>query len=780
MTRLPSIAALRAPATPPWRMWARVSGLALLLTLVMVRAPEPMQVDPQSAYDTTLYEALRRGQVWGEALITTDGPLRGAQVPGYASGSIWMAMSWQIAGNLLLALLLVGSAWRLSRVRRWWALGLLGIVLARAPELAPWIAMILLGHELVRNDGRPPWLVVSAGALAFLGLSSLGHLLLGSLAITLALIRHRPRSERLLVSAVFVATLPLGWLALGQPLRGLGLWWQHAMPALLNTSALWRVHDLSGVKFWAALAGLALATLLILCRRSATRREPMLVLVFLAGAAALAWKAQALQPFGNPGVYFTTVVAAAFLLLHSGVRPVAAGAVIALALIGHIRWTPIMFAEGLGHFNRQLVLNVRMLAALPDLRSQLHAKLGEIRAQYQLPRVKAVVGGSTIDVVGAGPTRALLNGLQLRARPAPLPALVRTPEIGQLNRRTLIGENAPAFILQRVQPPTNVPAPAEDPTVQLELYRRYALVLEENGFLLWQRREAVEPAPQEQIRSGELRLSESLPLSPAASDQGLWIEFDLRPTLLGHLRRLFDDLAEPGLVVRDDAGYALHFALPPAAASQGLLVDPFLRGEVDMIRLQTGAAPFRTIGLAVTAPPRVRWLWSQRVSYRLHAVPGPGVTSNTLPDEVLARYALLNRLPIAAQYAFNLDVLPGDDGQPIMFTHPNSVIEFALASHDRRVRADFGMLAGSHRGGNRTDGVDFAIEHIAGDGSHTVLYHRHLDPLVEPDDRGQQSIEIDLPKPVSGRILLRTYNPPDRQAAWDWSYWKQIAIEPAP
>lgn len=57
-----------------------------------------------------------------------------------------------------------------------------------------------------------------------------------------------------------------------------------------------------------------------------------------------------------------------------------------------------------------------------------------------------------------------------------------------------------------------------------------------------------------------------------------------------------------------------------------------------------------------------------------------------------------------------------------------------------------------------------------------MLLHRYLNPAEEPSDRGHQEFDLALPR-ASGRLLLRTFNPAYRNAAWDWAYWRQATIE---
>lgn len=277
---------------PGWRHWVPLGLGVLLLTLALIRPPQVVTPEPDRSYQTVLYETVRQGRSWGDALITTDGPLAALQAPGYINGSVWMAMSWQIAGNLLLAAVLIGAAFRLTWSRRWWALGFLGIILARQPTLAPWLIMVLLGHDLVRRWDREPRDVLPfAGLLGFLALSSLGHLLVGLLAVGLMLATPRPPLAKALGGASFLGALAGGWLLLGQSPDSLVLWLVRGLPALGSTSPLLRAESISPFIPWAIMTTFAL--LIGGARHPAAgndRHTFRPAMLFLFGSLWLAWK----------------------------------------------------------------------------------------------------------------------------------------------------------------------------------------------------------------------------------------------------------------------------------------------------------------------------------------------------------------------------------------------------------------------------------------------------------------------------------------------------------
>jgi hypothetical protein len=772
----------RSKAIPPQRPQYASTLISVILTLIfalmLVRKPMLIGIDSLAAYQGLLYETLRLGLPWHQAIATTDGPLAAVQSPGYAGGSIWMAMSWQIGGNLMLAAILIAALRPLSHGARWAAWAALTIILARLPTLAPWLATMVVAWSLIQiPQPHTRAILVRAGLLGFLGLSSIGHLLLGTLAVIIALMTLATRPARIATFVGFFGVLTISWMALGQPLVALPGWIQQALSLLPQTAAQFRTGDPAApLRGWAAFAfaGLAatLASLAVRRRRSDPRAKPAIVLLF--GAALLSWKAQALQPFGLPAIAFVTLATAALLATRVGAPRWIAGLAAGIAGAGLICSEPLIVTDGIGHFNRLLVYNVETLRALPTLRSTLQQSLRQAAEAHALPAIRADVGTARVIVMGAGPGYALFNQLVLTPRPAPLPEMVRSDDLVRRNRAILDAPDAPTFVLQRLYSTEGRATALEDSGLQLEVQRRYSVQREEKGIVLW-RRKAEPPSTPALITEGTLALDDRLSLPPMTTE-GLSLEIDYTPSWLERALAWIDDAAAPGIRVEDAEGHRLYYTLWPSAGRGGFLIAPFIRGEPDLHRLQSGATVPTVVSLTPTAPVWRRWLAASSVRYRLYAEPELGVAGDALDAKLLDRYQLFSRGPVATASPYAIGVFPEVDGTPISFAHPPTTLEFATTANDQGVRGSFGLIDGAYRNGNATDGVDFSIEFIADDGTRTVLLHRWLNPRANAGDRGRQTFDFTLPSGRAGRLILRTDNPAARGAAWDWSYWGPVSI----
>lgn len=731
----------------------------LLLTLAMVRVPVSMDVDPLSSHRAQLYESFRRGLNWAE-MATPEGPLTALQTPAYLSGSLWMALTWQIAGNLLLAGVLVGAAWRLPWSQRAWALACLAGVLARWPELAPWLVIVVLGHDLIRAwDREPATLLPGAALLGFLSLFSAGHLLLAAAAIGFTVFTARPPLAKILAAAAFLLGWAGGGIVLGQSLPGLALWLWRELPALWSTSAALRHVDVTPFATWAFICALGFATVLVRFHGSAPVRQRSLPGgLFLAVAVWLAWKTIALQAYGMPLIYFGTIMLAGFILWHHGCRTRWAAALLVLGLTGLARGHPDFLPGVLGHFNRQMVFNSRQFASGTQFRTDLRAQVSALRNAHGWPKLQAIIGRATVGADAGALPRAMLNNLAVVYPPA-----------------TRTGPGAPEFVVQRLSASVGQPAAFADAPAQLALYRNYGLQAEESGVLLWRRNSTGTPAPVP-VAAGTVRFGEPLKL-PAVADTAYWLELDVQPGVLGRAWSVLDELTAPGLIVRNEHDEAVRYALPPAVAARGFLIDPLIRGDMEFQRWQRGGRPPRVTEVTVVVPPASAWLWSARFNYRLYQVSGLTLAGDALRDAPGVAFRAFSRRPVGSAHTISFIESASGDPAALFFVHPGSLLEFTVHGTDRRIRGSFGIAPGAYARPGQTDGVDFSIEFLGLDGRRSVLLHRHLDPGVEAADRAVQEFDLALPGATDGRLLLRTSNPPWRGAAWDWAFWQNVVIE---
>jgi 4-amino-4-deoxy-L-arabinose transferase-like glycosyltransferase len=177
-----------------------------------------------------------------------------------------------------------------------------------------------------------------------------------------------------------------------------------------------------------------------------------------------------------------------------------------------------------------------------------------------------------------------------------------------------------------------------------------------------------------------------------------------------------------------------------------------------------------------------------RVYRRLQ--PGEAPDENTamppLPAAVAAQLTLGTLThpltPLMASAPHGADRLMSD-GRVKYFAHAPAVLSYRVPAGAAALRGGFGIEAAAYADDNKgpTDGAEFVILWRPPGGKEQVLLRRLLRPREEAGDRPIQSFRVALPATVAGAELELAINPgPAGNAASDWTYWIDLALENSP
>ena len=126
--------------------------------------------------------------------------------------------------------------------------------------------------------------------------------------------------------------------------------------------------------------------------------------------------------------------------------------------------------------------------------------------------------------------------------------------------------------------------------------------------------------------------------------------------------------------------------------------------------------------------------------------------------------------------------LPGNwlDGQPVQMIEPPAELSWNLDGTERSIQVDFGIHPKAYTEGV-TDGAEFIVELRMPGQPSLQIFHRLLDPMRQPGDRGRLSGEVDLPPYPPGTVLVvRTTAGKNGNSAWDWVYFSGLRFSHSP
>ncbi|MGD1918419.1 MAG: hypothetical protein ACFCAD_05750 [Pleurocapsa sp.] len=101
-----------------------------------------------------------------------------------------------------------------------------------------------------------------------------------------------------------------------------------------------------------------------------------------------------------------------------------------------------------------------------------------------------------------------------------------------------------------------------------------------------------------------------------------------------------------------------------------------------------------------------------------------------------------------------------------------------LSGSEIKLSVDFGVLEQAVVDGlaqNLGNGVEFKIFALKSDGKKKLLFARSLQPMENKDDRGKQTISVDIDQTNTSQLILETLSRED--PSFDSSYWSNLKLE---
>lgn len=205
---------------------------------------------------------------------------------------------------------------------------------------------------------------------------------------------------------------------------------------------------------------------------------------------------------------------------------------------------------------------------------------------------------------------------------------------------------------------------------------------------------------------------------------------------------------------------AARFGLSPQPAARSGPDDLYLPATLDPSTLASGAAG---------ASPTLQLL----------TVPAVDAFSLGLKTETLSGIdpAIFDPQPVAVRSQYG--VSPAElGGRPVLNAHAPSELVFRPGPGRRHFHAVVGLADGAYAAGQAavTDGIVIEVFVSVPGGPKQLLLHRQLDPARTASDRGPQTIELELPQPFPGELLLRLGNGPAGNPTNDWAYVAKIGF----
>ncbi len=778
-----------APTESAGRRLARVAAPALvgaLLWLNWFAPPAPPGIDLDSSWMAVLADAAVEGRRFGEEVVFTFGPL-GWLASFHLTPEAWDGkMLWEFLGKGAIAATLVLFGLRLSAPRRWFFYAAVLCFGGLFADTVPLLVIVVAVLGWVFPGRTPPWAfaVVLAGLAVLAQIKFTYSLLILAgvlLAVTSAVATRRWRHGAA-VAAGFAVAYPLAWIAAGQRVSDLPVYWAGSLEVARGYAPAMGL-DSSLAVLLTGLAVLAGCGVFLLSRLRLREDRGWIApaTLFLGAAVALAWKHGFTRADGHVVGFFTVVA-----LLTLAVPPLLgarrdwplAAAMIALCFLGIRLSDPWLGSNVLTLAEHRVRRGWADVASASTLRTRFDEAHSAATAALDQSALAARIGDATVDLIGHEQGRLLLGGFNHSPRPVFQGYSAYTPRLAAKNLEFFRSERAPTFVVARLETIDGRHPMSDDALVLAELLRRYDVVDETQEHLLMHRREP-RPGPRDFELVDQLVtnvvLGQTVHLPPA-DGFAQWIRIVGYPTTLGKLRSAFVRPPVLFLILIETSGRETIHRLVLPTAAQGFIVNPLIENVTDyaLLARELQWKAVQAIRLEAARPDEAEFWVGAGVSISSM----PEFPSAHLDPEAMAyEGGIANRAPERVHSDVTKMVLRDEIRAEYLVHAPGEMVFSAVGA--KRLSGVFRITEGAYTGEGVTDGADFLVEAVLGDGSTLELWRRRLAPLNEPRDRGFQDFSVELPEGVV-TVRLRTLPGPVGNTDWDWTTWSELRFSSSP
>jgi hypothetical protein len=604
--------------------WARRLGWILLIALAwlaLINPPVVEEIGVDPSWQAALARFFKMRAQAGVDYIFTFGPLGYLFTPAFDNDLFWLRYFVELLFKLIAAAVLVSAAGRLPNLfcrMAWLAVIIFFLpVSAEGPDAlypdAQYLLLILvIGARLLRARRLSPWSLAGTALLAWLSLIKFTFLLLSAWVVVVAASHYLLAGcKRLSLAVVGVSTgaFIVLWLLVGQALTNI--------PAFLRGS--WetaagyaQAMALEGGQAETALGLLVLALVILqfaLVVRCAPGRAGYLSFCLMAGAAlALSWKHGFIRHDAHAFAFFTFAMGAVLMPLMF-CRPerwllftnqVLVGACIILGTVG-IHWSSKTkgdadFAAQM--FWSQLKVKWAYVASPEWTRRRLLTLKPPSWEHWQLPKMSAIIGNGSVDLLSSNLSILFVNGLNWRPRPVFQSYSAYTPYLLAANARFFASDRAPEHLIVALSPIDKRFPPTEDCLALEEIFRHYAPVTLEKECVLLKRISSTF-AKREAITLIDRRVTFGEEVELPAENAGFQLMFlKFQPTWWGTLRSLVYKPPSIWMTAATTEKGQLRYRIVPALASSGFLINPFLDNYDDLLKVYGKPGPTRVRSVA--------------------------------------------------------------------------------------------------------------------------------------------------------------------------------------
>ena len=630
-------------ATAPGPIWPAVTAsfvVALGVLSVPAAAPD-LGID--SSWCAVLAWAHQAGLRFGHDVVFTYGPLGYLLAPYCVVPPKETLILFNAALCFHVSLGLCLLSWRL---KVFWRVLLLGIFIFESSNAQVKADLILETGLfcwgllcLVEAGQRRSFCAAGFALLAGLsGLIKVMYLFTGAfsvvaLVLSLSLSGDWKTSYRLMGG--FAAVLLFCWLACGQPLADFGSFVINGIVVSREYGEAAGLGGLPMLRWLGVLLGLITLGAVVLqvwCAGESGARfrgwQRLLVLGWVSGLLLLVWKHGLVRLDRQHFFDLSGFAVVSALGLHAlpsnqsrfrlAARAISLVCCLLSVLIVHWAFLPA-WLPSLTQITNQWVWNSGWLFC-PEKNHRLQEPgLLALRQEAQLPGLRSIIRGASVDVFGCHQAHAVLNGLNYHPRPVFQSYLAYNRKLAKLNEAFYLSDRAPEFVLLELAGLEHRYSALDDSLALRTVLANYDAVSAEKDFVLVRHKATSRPTQLKSIKTRAFTIGERLDLDAESADN-LWLELEIEPTWYGRLMEFIYRAPPIRLSVWDGPKRVARRQAAPPVLSSGFLCSPFLSNSEDIQNFYGNKPVLRPTGFSLEPDPGTAWFWQPTVRFRLFRV----------------------------------------------------------------------------------------------------------------------------------------------------------------
>ncbi|ALG67063.1 hypothetical protein [Beggiatoa leptomitoformis] len=245
---------------------------------------------------------------------------------------------------------------------------------------------------------------------------------------------------------------------------------------------------------------------------------------------------------------------------------------------------PLQVNNILIRLGEHITLNFQRLLLVGEIKKYYDNQNVYLRKMFDLPNTRQTIGNATVDIFSYEQGVLLLNQFNWHPRPVFQSYSTYTPNLLTINSNFYASNQAPAFILFKLQTIDNRLPLMDDIEAIKVILRDYHPLFTENGFLLLKHAPRPDKGARETfLLQQAVNLGEFIDISSLNNKQ-LLLTLEISKTITGELYSFFYKTSTVYLEIITTDNNKMLYRIIPQMMETGVIINPLILNEEDLMK----------------------------------------------------------------------------------------------------------------------------------------------------------------------------------------------------